>query len=133
MMTWYLSVVIWAASGAVGLALAIAGLRRAREDRRVVVASGQNGLLLHLTRAAVRAWRVRAAIQVSMLAFAALAVTLPPPVLPDDASAGAVVRLYVLRWALSVASVLLVAASALDLAGRRRAGEIAFRQTGGSR
>lgn len=125
MTTWYLSVAIWAASGAVGLALALSGLRRAREDRRVVVASRQNGLLLHLTRAAVRAWRVRAAIQATMLVFAVLAATLPPPVLPDDAGAGAVARLYGLRWALSVASVLLALASALDLAGRRRAGEIA--------
>lgn len=131
MTTWHLSVVIWTASGLVGLALALVGLRRAREDRRAVAASGRNGLLEHLSRAAVRASWVRAAIQASMLVFAALAVTLPPPVLPDDAGTGAVVRLYVLRWTLSAASLLLVAASALDLAGRRRAGEIVGKQSGG--
>lgn len=130
MTTWYLSVAIWTMSGAVGLTLALVGLRRAWEDHCAVVTSGQNGLLLHLSRAAVRSWMVRAWVQSTMVAFGLLAASIPAPVLPPDASAGAILRLLALRWSLSIASSLLVVASVADLWGRRRAGEIAGRKGG---
>jgi len=120
-----LAVVIWLTCGTVGLGLALVGLRGAQLDRRAVLVSGQNGLMDHLARGAVRSWLVRVAVQTTMVVFAVLLATLPPPVLPADAPAAAVLRLYAARWSLCVVSGLLVAQSALDLRDRRQAGRIA--------
>jgi len=130
MTAWALSVAVWAVCGAVGLTLALAGLKESRGDRAVVLASGRNGLLDHLARAAVRAWTARAAVQVVMVVFAMLCASIPAPMLPADAGAAAVLRLLAIRWALSVVSVLLVGVSVMDLRDRRRAGEIASGQKG---
>lgn len=125
MTVWSVAVSVWLASAAIGLALALYGLRVARSDRDAVMASGRNGLLLHLARSATRAWAAKAAIQSGMLLFASLAASIPAPALPADASAGAVARLLILRWALSLVCAGLMCLSIVDIRARRRAVTIA--------
>ena len=115
----------WVVCGVVGLGLALHGLHLAHEDRAAVKVSGRNGLMLYLSECTARSWLVRVAVQAVSIVWGLTAVATPAPVVPADAGADAVLRLLILRWLLIGVSVLLVAQSALDLWGRRRAGEIA--------
>lgn len=115
----------WVVCGVAGLGLALHGLHLAHEDRRAIRRAGTNGLMLYLSDCTARSWLVRVALQAIAIVWGLTAVSTPAPVVPADAGADAVLRLLVLRWLLIAVSVLLVGQSALDLWGRRRAGEIA--------
>lgn len=118
-------VATWLASGAVGLVLAVAGLHGAQQDRRAVLGSGRNGLMLHMCQCHVRSWLVRIALSVAVGTAGILIAGLPAPVLPVEAGPEVVVRLYAARCVVAVVGVITVWQSAQDLRGRRRAGEIA--------
>lgn len=115
----------WVVCGTVGLVLALHGLHLAQSDRAAVKASGRNGLMLYLSECTARSWLVRVGLQVVAIVWGVTALATPTPVVPPDAGLEAVLRLVVLRWLLIMVSGLLVGQSALDLWGRRRAGEIA--------
>lgn len=115
---WQASVAVWLVMGVVGTGMACYGLTTAIRDDAAIEASGRNGLLLHLSRAAVRSWAARVASQAALVVFALLAASLPAPVLPEGAGAAAVARLTALRWALSLVFIMHTALSLVDIRAR---------------